>query len=327
MKRKQPPTDDAPEHTTKPKRVNPIAAARVKEFLHELTVERCELQLQSPLFGKLPAELRNRIFDLAITPYENEARPLKMGGKSHNYMDPKMSVTIMDELRGRKGRRTHWKLDTALLLICKRAYVETAALPLRNTTIQVFPTYFSWASRSHSIQFGPGELRTHEAQEYLRKMYRQDLKITRIQCITHANVLESTPALGFNKTSQRCLARLAPQHMTLTILPQYYRRRVDPTYHGGLQNVFQRGRLPASIQTFTLEVECRPEQFPLAEGMLEEAKRFDIILTDKTRLRNSGNVVVSEVYQSAWTDENDFLRYGHCKTEGEHEVRTLKWIR
>jgi hypothetical protein len=326
MKRKQPPTGDAPKHT-KPTRINPIAAARAKEFLHELTVERCEPQLQSPLFGKLPAELRNRIFDLVITPYENEARPLKKGDKSHNYTDPEVSVMIMDEIRGRKGRQTHWKLDTALLLTCKRAYVETAALPLKNTTIQVFPTYFYWASRSHSIQFGPGELRYHEAQEYLSKMYRQDLKITHIQCITHVSCLESTPALGFDKTSQHYLARLAPQHMTLTILPQYNHRRIDLTYRRGLQNVLQRGRLPASIQTFTLEAECRPEQFTLVESMLEEAKRFDIILTDKTRLRNSGNVVVSEVYQSAWTDEYDYLANSRHKTESEHEVRTLRWIR
>jgi hypothetical protein len=65
------------------------------------------LQLQSPLFGTLPGEIRNEIFILALTQYEDDEEA---------YSE--------DSYWYRPGFSAPRKSSSALLRTCKAAYVE-----------------------------------------------------------------------------------------------------------------------------------------------------------------------------------------------------------
>ena len=74
-------------------------------------------QLQSPLFSILPAEIRNHIFILATTAYPDPQRPY---GPEDWHFRP--------DTPGRL------RIDTALLLTCRRAYDEARLVPVANNT-------------------------------------------------------------------------------------------------------------------------------------------------------------------------------------------------
>jgi hypothetical protein len=73
-----------------------------------------DLQLQSPLFGKLPGEIRNEIFELTLLPHEDE---------SEKYPD--------DSYWYRPGFQAPQKSCSALLQTCKRAHAEGQKVFLR----------------------------------------------------------------------------------------------------------------------------------------------------------------------------------------------------
>ncbi|KAL8895493.1 MAG: hypothetical protein Q9207_008151 [Kuettlingeria erythrocarpa] len=69
-------------------------------------------QHDSPLFSTLPPEVRNSIFELALTAYEDSTRKCKRNRFSY-----------------RPGFTCPHRIDTSLLLTCRRVYTETASLP------------------------------------------------------------------------------------------------------------------------------------------------------------------------------------------------------
>ncbi|KAL9582724.1 MAG: hypothetical protein Q9203_005376 [Teloschistes exilis] len=69
-------------------------------------------QKASPLYNKIPPEIRNTIFQLALTAYDDPTR--KYRPAAHYY---------------RPGFTCAHKIDTNLLLTCRRVYAETARLP------------------------------------------------------------------------------------------------------------------------------------------------------------------------------------------------------
>lgn len=78
------------------------------------------------------------------------------------------------------------KLDTALLFTCRRAYIETATLPLRNTTISIVPAYYlpDFAS------LGAGEFHHAErGDSCFAESLHEGLKITRIEYLMDGNRL------------------------------------------------------------------------------------------------------------------------------------------
>ena len=82
------------------KRLRP---ARIKQ---QIPINR---QLKCPLFG-IPAELRNMIFNLALTFYEDPARPRDQSDNYHEY---------------RPGHFHHLRADTALIRTCQLIHAET----------------------------------------------------------------------------------------------------------------------------------------------------------------------------------------------------------
>lgn len=76
------------------------------------------LQLQSPLFGKIPAEIRNEIFDLAL---KESYIPGEEYERETYYTRP-----------GFLGKK---KVHTELLRTCKRVYEETKTVPFRDLEV------------------------------------------------------------------------------------------------------------------------------------------------------------------------------------------------
>ena len=73
-------------------------------------------QKQSILFGRVPGETRNQIFDLAFTAYPGKQKPFE---KSAYYCRPGF-------------RYADLKIDTALLRTCRRVYQEARFIPRQN---------------------------------------------------------------------------------------------------------------------------------------------------------------------------------------------------
>ena len=70
-------------------------------------------QTESPLFGRMPGEIRTQIFREALTASYNKSRPFH---ETTCYYRP--------------GHRYALKVDTNLLLTCRRIYIEAAAFPV-----------------------------------------------------------------------------------------------------------------------------------------------------------------------------------------------------
>lgn len=98
-----------------------LATRETRHSLAKISPENSHGQLQSPLFGVLPPELRNEIFSLVCTQYEDRRRPFPDNAFYY-----------------RPGHTAYKRVDTALLLTCRRIYYETKALPLRLATIEIY---------------------------------------------------------------------------------------------------------------------------------------------------------------------------------------------
>ena len=81
--------------------------------LRDEILAKCNLQEQSPLF-RLPAELRNTIFELACLPYDDPET--KYNNRDFYYRPEHVARHIS---------------STSLLLACRRAWLEANQLPLQ----------------------------------------------------------------------------------------------------------------------------------------------------------------------------------------------------
>lgn len=97
-------------------------------------------QLQSPLFGILPAEIRKMIFTFALTDYERTI--FSADGKKKLYFHHRIHEHT---------RRT----DTGLLRTCKRIFHETWFMPFafaKHGLVDPYFNYFCWKDVIFKIQ-------------------------------------------------------------------------------------------------------------------------------------------------------------------------------
>ena len=73
-------------------------------------------QMESPLFSRIPGEIRDHIFDLALTAYSGKQEPFE---KNAYYYRPGF-------------RYADQKIDTALLCTCRQIYREACQVPAQN---------------------------------------------------------------------------------------------------------------------------------------------------------------------------------------------------
>ena len=122
--------------------------------------ENCPInpQLSSPLFTSIPPEIRNYIFELVLTSYDDKNRPYKKGAFYY-----------------RPDHRHAQKIDTALLLTCRRIHVETEAIPAS------LNEHTSWYQRappdvlknSFSLEDSPAALKRRQGLETIHLFTQQ----------------------------------------------------------------------------------------------------------------------------------------------------------
>lgn len=96
--------------------VAPINTHNTNSIVDQIDTTDALPQQQSPLFGRIPGEIRDQIFDLALTAYPGKQEPFE---KNAYYYRPGF-------------RYADQRLDTALLRTCRRIYQEACLVPLQN---------------------------------------------------------------------------------------------------------------------------------------------------------------------------------------------------
>ncbi|KAF2728542.1 hypothetical protein EJ04DRAFT_503932 [Polyplosphaeria fusca] len=107
-------------------------------------IENHHSQSQSPLFSTIPAEIRNEIFKLAVTEYEDPSRPWP---RNSYYWRP--------------GFRGHRKVDVALLQTCKRVWLETRPLPFQTLVEAPVAFFLAQFERRPPGLWHPNDKRRH----------------------------------------------------------------------------------------------------------------------------------------------------------------------
>ena len=112
-------------YTTGYSQVNMPPSANTSTLAHDLATEtwdRTITQDHCPLFSQLSAEIRTRIFEFALTAYDDKSKPYS---ETAYYNRP--------------GYRYHQRISTTLLLTCRRIYFETYLLPVKcNEVVEWF---------------------------------------------------------------------------------------------------------------------------------------------------------------------------------------------
>ena len=88
-----------------------------KDRNNEITLSLCNPQSQSPLFAKLDFDVRDRIFDLVLSPHDHDIHTYKESTSYH-----------------RPGYHAPHRIDQALLFTCRLAWLENFDKPAKNTT-------------------------------------------------------------------------------------------------------------------------------------------------------------------------------------------------
>lgn len=91
---------------------NTLCRTAAPTIMSATVLEPINPQSSSPLFNRIPAEIRNYIFELALTAYDDHTKPYYNG--QYYY---------------RPGHRYAHKVDTNLLLTCRRVLAETKDIP------------------------------------------------------------------------------------------------------------------------------------------------------------------------------------------------------
>jgi hypothetical protein len=115
-------------------------ARQIRHQLKQINPSNSHAQLQSPLFSTLPPELRNQIFELAVSQQEDNIS----GDEQHQdkwYNDARIGIKF------------RYAIHTDLLRTCRRIYYETSSIPMQSTTHRMKLETFSsevattWFSR------------------------------------------------------------------------------------------------------------------------------------------------------------------------------------
>lgn len=136
-----------------------------------------DLQTQSPLFSMVPAEIRNRIFAIALTAYDDKSKPYH----PQNWFY-------------RPDWPCHRKISTTLLRTCKRVYLECHLLPL--------------ALNSHTFWAGPDRA---PPPEYFPGAYKKSLPSGRGGLLRNWNAGENFRGF-FNKLTAEQRAAVGELH-------------------------------------------------------------------------------------------------------------------
>jgi hypothetical protein len=106
-------------------------ARQIRSQLKLIDPSNSHEQLQSPLFSKIPPEIRNQIFELAVSQHNNAVDPFEYYDKAWNFL----SLDLVAE--------PPMKRYLDLLLTCRRIYYETRSIPMRSATHLITIEWYS----------------------------------------------------------------------------------------------------------------------------------------------------------------------------------------
>ena len=125
---------------------------------------KAHAQAQSALFTAVPPEIRNRIFSIALTAYDDKSKPYQRQNWFY-----------------RPGWHAHPKISTTLLLTCKRVYLECHLLPLAINSHTLWasaergppPHYFASANKKRLPSGRGRQLGNWNASENFRGFFNK----------------------------------------------------------------------------------------------------------------------------------------------------------
>jgi hypothetical protein len=231
-------------------------------FLQSLTPEDCHRQEQSPLFGRLPAELRNAIFEHAISPYEDLARPFDTSSKLW-----------------RPGFRGPIVVDLRLLQVCRLAYYETNALALKNVELHCFASTSIAPEKARSYGVTAAELRPL-VRRINRMSPRQKMQIKSLHLHPHSFSWTASSSLRFMFEFDLPIKRVTMSFGS-TIWKDW---EISSPEVAQLSDPLTNYKLPNTLEEFVLTFDTQEQWKPQLEAVLTAAGRWKRALQNGTLL-------------------------------------------
>ncbi|PSN74500.1 hypothetical protein BS50DRAFT_567335 [Corynespora cassiicola Philippines] len=247
-------------------------------------------QEQSPLFGKIPAEIRNEIFLLALQQYVDP--------------DPEKRYAI-DTYYTRPGCEGPIRQDTQLLWVCKRIHTETKNIPFWDHEV-VF-----WLGSS---QRAPPDI-TWKNGKALGYRYVRALSQHQRLNIRNARVYGQMYALG-DPLSRLFSPGVVPHIQKLVVTIRYtdwwwWEDNSLPTLDMFID--MESVKLPPSVNKVQMELENREANEKVLDGIVnafyEHPDRWHWKTEDGTELRIQGETPKEGIKEWKWL--------GPTKFEGE----------
>ena len=176
----------------------------IETALDERTLRKCHPQSQSPLYCKLPKELRDYILELSCTQSPNRAHPYDL----NNYYY-------------RPGHTARLEIHTSLLQTCRRIWLESSGLPMRQAE------HAFWFQRGPYDRHGDQGWRANVKNERDRyKRFFSSLTTRNLPNVTHirmfmqmfqAQELSLPPRMTELFERGLIMKGLKPKRFTLTI--------------------------------------------------------------------------------------------------------------
>ncbi|MCJ1372782.1 hypothetical protein MMC20_004007 [Loxospora ochrophaea] len=140
-------------------------------------------QYGCPFFNRIPGELRNQIFHLALTAYDDKSQPFDQ----HSYYY-------------RPGFHYRKRIDTSLLRTCRLVHLETQLMPIQ------INDFIDWFGR------GPPRGRSGSETAFDKMTYEQRKAVRHIHYFTQQYALE-----GFGRRHEAIHPDVEPRTLKLTL--------------------------------------------------------------------------------------------------------------
>ncbi|EON65445.1 hypothetical protein W97_04683 [Coniosporium apollinis CBS 100218] len=268
-----------------------VAVRKVRRSLTEISPLNSHPQMQSPLFSVLPPEIRNQIFELALSEHEDSTRPYD---PTDNYYRP--------------GHCFPKVINTDLLRTCRRVYYETNTIPMSSAT------HCFWLG---TISCSRDPSRTPLRFESLTRKQQTDLN--------HVHVFMAYYCREFSTFMSP--QQFRPKHLTITI--SWGNNWSDTRYgNDDIQQLFSASWGSPDLTKFPNELEDVKVEFEVTKewkGKLDELVKR--VMLWRFELRDGTNMVADEsTTVKSWTRQRGWRR---TKPPSSYEIHvvTVTWRR
>ncbi|KAK0451349.1 uncharacterized protein EV420DRAFT_1560558 [Desarmillaria tabescens] len=228
-----------------------------RNLIHTKPPEECNPQTASPLFSAIPPEVRNIIFQLALCSYRDEARAYP--GNAYYF---------------RPGYEYGQRIDTALLLTCRRVYNETRLLPV------ICNEHVFWCFR------GPPGSSAQPARYFRNMAEEQQDAVDCVHFFTQLFWLEE------NFAGACAIAEMRPRKLKITIRHSdwwYWEQNQRLALKGGWTDKI---RLLKRLEEFEIELETFERDKDQMLAIAQRIRNWKIDLWDGRVLSTEGRPLV-----------------------------------